>query len=156
MEKKEKIYLTEEFKNFNIENLESKNHYTIFAETGVVKTTFILNTLVTKAQKDKVLYLCNRKVMVKQFGKLYQKQPENLKVKLYQSLENFSSSEELDKYLSQFKYIICDEAHYWLSDYFNIKNFISFKAINSFKGIVIFVTGTPEYVLLLEKHLKNL
>lgn len=93
--------------------------------------------------------------MVEQFGEFYQKQHENLIVQLYQNLENFSSSKELIKYLSQFKYVICDEAHYWLSDYFNEKNFVSFKAINSFKNVVIFITGTPEYVLAIKKYLKK-
>lgn len=55
MKRKEKIYLTEEFVDFNIENLDLKSHYAIFAETDVGKTTFILNTFVKKAGNDKVV-----------------------------------------------------------------------------------------------------
>lgn len=149
-----KKYLQEEFEKLNIGELSSENHYAVFAETGVGKTTYFLNVFPKKIQNKKILYLCNRKAVINQI-KYYEIENENLKILLYHSLENYNSEEQLASFLDDFDYIVSDEAHYWFSNHFNFKNFFSFRAINTFKGIVFFLTGTPTYVQKLKFFMKK-
>ncbi|MDN4600756.1 hypothetical protein P5G61_05925 [Paenibacillus sp. F6_3S_P_1C] len=92
---------------------------TIEAGTGVGKSYFIKNTLYEKAKREgtKILFLVNRKRLGEQFQHEIEKDNKTdvIDIYLYQYIEqalrkgNHSFSE-------RYKYIACDEFHYFLSD----------------------------------------
>lgn len=96
------------------------------APTGMGKTTFIVQELLSyyAARGNKLLILCNRKLLRKQYWYTlvqkyeYYSELENVvEIKTYQELaENISSGLCLEDILSDFQGVVCDEVHYFYSD----------------------------------------
>ena len=146
--------------------------YMVNAPTGSGKTSFIIDTLFPYAIKNgrKILYLCNRKTLRDQFlsrigdkirvylAQGYSKVGTHIEVRTYQEIETYcknSNSEWLYEQLKGFYYIICDEAHYFLSDsLFNNDTILSYRFINRLglmeddltlghkQKIVVFISAT--------------
>ena len=146
--------------------------YMINAPTGSGKTTFIIDVLLPYAIQNnrKILYLCNRKTLrdqiLSRIGdkiRLYLSQGNikagtYIEVRTYQEIETYcknSNSEWLYEQLKDVYYIICDEAHYFLSDsLFNSDTILSYRFINRLglmeddpalghkQKIVVFISAT--------------
>lgn len=139
----EKIYLDEiikeEYKEWKIGDL-----IFIKAGTGAGKSYFIKNKLNKWCQENGqyILFLTNRcslKNQVKSdIGSF-----SNITVKNYQELEELIIKDRLD--ISNFKYVVCDEAHYFFTDSaFNRRTDLFFNKILDNTGICkIFMTATP-------------
>lgn len=151
MELKDHKYLSEEFGEERFEDWNCDSHYAIFAETGSGKTSLMLNDFTSWTEKQvpmkSVLYCFNRKSMREQFAKRYTEKHKNLTICSYQGIEKHARGIGVQSFINSFDYIICDEAHYFLSDSFNEKTFLSFEAIANCKGTAIFITGTPYYFM---------
>ncbi len=166
-----KKYITEaigsEYMNWN-----PGDRYMINAPTGSGKTTFIIDILLPYAIKNdrKILYLCNRKTLrdqiLSRIGdkiRVYLSQGNikagtHIDVRTYQEIESYcknSNSEWLYEQLKDVNYIICDEAHYFLSDsLFNNDTILSYRFINRLglmeddptlghkQKIVVFISAT--------------
>lgn len=92
---------------------------TITAGTGAGKSYFIKNVLYAfaKANNKKILYLINRCDTNNQFRKelISNKKTDVIDLYTYQSLEN-TKINNIEFDFSEYEYIVCDEAHYFISD----------------------------------------
>ncbi len=120
---------------------------TIKAGTGAGKSYFIKNNLYALAKRNgaKILMLLHRTNCRNQFidELIRDKKTDVIDIMTYQKLEK----KELNKKhidLSQYKYIVCDEFHYFMSDAsFNITTDISLNAIlNEVFPVKIFMSAT--------------
>jgi hypothetical protein len=106
---------------------------TISAGTGKGKSFFIKNTLFAYAKEEdkKILMLIHRSDCVKQFQEEIKRDGKEkyIDIMTYQSIESKElSHNDLD--MNQYKYIVCDEFHYFLSDAgFNNTTDVSFENI---------------------------
>ncbi|MBE5877861.1 MAG: DEAD/DEAH box helicase [Lachnospiraceae bacterium] len=131
----------------------------ITAPTGCGKSSFIINDLFEYAclEKKYILYLVNRKILKKQLENdildkvksmpsddSYQKY---ITVKTYQEIESEMMRGTICYY--QYRYIVCDEVHYFISDsMFNTNTIKSYKYIQSYyqRATVIFMSATMDIV----------
>ena len=117
------------------------------AGTGKGKSYLVKNILFNYADdgENKILFLVNRLPLKEQIQhELKESGKENvIIVQTYQKLEADILAGEAD--VSGYKYIICDEAHYFFSDAtFNHRTNLGLNYIKSIKGsIVIFMSATP-------------
>lgn len=148
----------------------------INAGTGTGKTTFIVKTLNEWAEitGTKILYLCNRSALRSQVvdqaeaeqkaKRLSEETPdvgigdEHLDIWTYQALEKMKlyDPEKLDAFLQQYRYIVADEAHYFMFDaQFNRDTVVSYDALKALwdKKIVIYMSATADYMF---RQLKNM
>ena len=129
--------------------------------TGSGKSYFIKNLLYAHAKKEnrKILYLVNRKKMYDQFKAEIDQDGKTDLIDLYtyQKLEKHGLYKQL-KELKKYKYVICDEFHYFITDAaFNHTTDISLDIIlrNSTDKVNIFMSATSGFMLnYLEEHLK--
>ena len=121
----------------------------VSAPMGSGKSYFCKNTLynVAKNNTDKILMLIHRSNCVDQFS--YEitesKKDDVITIMTYQSIEYAKLHNTLDKInLSQYRYIVCDEFHYFFNDSsFNNKTSISFELIiNNTTATHIFMSAT--------------
>lgn len=121
----------------------------VSAPMGSGKSYFCKNTLynVAKNNNDKILMLIHRSNCVDQFS--YEitesKKDDVITIMTYQSIEYAKLHNTLDKInLSQYRYIVCDEFHYFFNDSsFNNKTSISFELIiNNTTATHIFMSAT--------------
>lgn len=126
---------------------------TISAGTGSGKSYFIKNRLYSQAKLEgkKILMLIHRTDCVEQFINEIKEDSKQdvIDIKTYQSLEG---SRDID--LGDYKYIVSDEFHYFMSDAnFNKYTDISLeKILSQDKAIKIFMSATGKYM---EGYLKN-
>ena len=148
----------------------------INAGTGTGKTTFVVKTLNEWAEitGTKILYLCNRRALKSQVieqAEAEQKAKtldddapddsageEHLDIWTYQALEKMKlyHPEELDVFLRQYRYIVADEAHYFMFDaQFNHDTVVSYDALKALweHKIVIYMSATADYMF---QHLENM
>ena len=148
----------------------------INAGTGTGKTTFIVKTLNEWAEitGTKILYLCNRSALRSQVVKQAQAEQkakeldndapdddigeEHLDIWTYQALEKMKLyyPERLDAFLRQYRYIVADEAHYFMFDaQFNHDTVVSYDALKALwnQKIVIYMSATADYMF---RQLKNI
>lgn len=148
----------------------------INAGTGTGKTTFVVKELNEWAEitGTKILYLCNRSALKSQVIEqaeaaqkakwLNEKTPdvgigeEHLDIWTYQALENMKlyHPEKLDAFLRQYRYIVADEAHYFMFDaQFNHDTVVSYDALKALwdQKIVIYMSATADYMF---RQLKNM
>ena len=133
----------------------------IKAGTGRGKTHFVKNVLPHYADTDnQILFLSNRKSLKEQTQSEVTQNGSNrlIKCMTYQKLEQDILSQTVS--LEEFKYIICDEAHYFFMDStFNHMTNLSANYIKdcTFDKIVILMTATPKrikaYFNILPEHL---
>lgn len=128
-----------------MENWKKGEVITISAQMGKGKSYFIKNKLyeMAKEKKEKILLLVHRKrcnqqfiIELEEYNKL-----DIIDVVTYQTLEN-----KKDFDLSKYKYIVCDEFHYFTSDSnFNYKTDISLEKILAQNNkIRIFMSATGD------------
>ena len=144
------------------------NRIFIDAPTGSGKTTFILQTLLPyySAQGRKILYLVNRRILKAQIREMVADLPHSqyaaIRVELYQEIEkkimavhmehNMKDSDKGDGYnslqkLSEYDCLVCDEAHYFLTDStYNTNTVLSYRWIQkAFCGkVCIFMSATVD------------
>ena len=148
----------------------------INAGTGTGKTTFIVKTLNEWAEitSTKILYLCNRRALQSQVVEQAEAEQkakelddnatgdgvgeEHLDIWTYQALEimKLYYPERLDAFLQQYRYIVADEAHYFMFDaQFNHDTVVSYDALKALWGekIVIYMSATADYMF---QHLENM
>lgn len=129
---------------------------TITAPTGAGKSFFIKNILsdYAKANNEKILFLVPRTYIKTQFQKELD-ETSIITIMTYQSLEAFYEKNSYHKDLSEYDYIFCDEAHYFISDAsFNSNTDISFNLIiNQSNKKVIMSSATGELII---KYLKGI
>lgn len=127
---------------------------TISAPTGVGKSFFIKNVLykVAKEQEQKILFLVHRQRVKEQFyNELKEdKKLDVISIKTYQTIENNKDFH----FLNGFKYIVCDEFHYFTSDSnFNYKTDISLeKILRQTNKVLIFMSATG---ILMKNYLRH-
>lgn len=123
----------------------------IKAGTGVGKSFFVKNVLYDYAKNEgaKILMLIHRKLCVEQFVMEIEADGKSdvIEIMTYQKLEK-DQMRDSHLLLEQYKYIVCDEFHYFISDArFNSTTDISFEKIISMKdSIKIFMSATGENV----------
>lgn len=151
------MYVTDEIQEA-YKNWKKGDIILIHAQTGTGKTYFILNVLLPyiASQKKQLLYLSNRSALRDQISLSYlENYTDSIIVKNYQSFEltnlNWRTFSELGSEILNCEYWVMDEAHYFLADGRFNSNVLS--CIRSIKAnhqnrILIFMTATPEYLLL--------
>ena len=120
------------------------------APMGSGKSYFIYNYLIKENPTKRVLILSNRSKLKEQY-ETYIADSNNTNVELYtyQKLENILRH---NKTVEHFDYIICDEAHYFITDSWNSNTDLSFKYVNNAKdSIVLFMSATGKEVFDLFK-----
>ena len=148
----------------------------INAGTGTGKTTFVVKELNEWAEitGTKILYLCNRSALRSQVVKQAEAEQkaktlnddapnddigeEHLDIWTYQALEKMKlyHPEELDAFLRRYRYIVADEAHYFMFDaQFNRDTVVSYDALKALwdQKIVIYMSATADYMF---RQLKNM
>lgn len=127
--------------------------------TGRGKTTFSLDVYCPWliSQGKTILYLCNRKKLRSQTKEVADRKSIKGKVVVesYQSIQKILNKGEN---LPQFDVIICDEAHYFLSDAeFNLYTDVSYNYItNQRQAVVLFMTATYKNVFgTIDNTIKN-
>lgn len=153
-----RIRVTDKISEEQIATWNTEQPVIITAGTGVGKSYFIKNILYKYAKFDnqKILMLIHRKLCVEQFRIEIEEDGKNdvIDIMTYQKLE-INEMYDIDLQLSKYKYIVCDEFHYFISDAgFNNTTDISFKKIISMKNSVkIFMSATGENV---EEYIRNI
>lgn len=146
-----RVRVTDKITEKDIETWVPEQPVIITAGTGVGKSYFVKNGLYkyAKAESRKILMLIHRKLCVEQFEMEIEEDGKNdvIEIMTYQKLET-NEMYENDLKLSQYKYIVCDEFHYFISDArFSNTTDISFKKIiNTQNSIKIFMSATGENV----------
>ena len=132
----------------------------ITAPTGSGKTTFVFEKLLKRVVREKeiMLYLVNRKVLkeqlkhdLKKYDKEYKvngmpgQQHRNIIFMTYQQLEEAIRKDEVYPRLYNCKYIVCDEAHYFIADStFNTNTYLSYEFVTKrfTSAITVFISAT--------------
>ncbi|QUH20220.1 DEAD/DEAH box helicase family protein [Alkaliphilus sp. B6464] len=112
-----KKYVSDVITTKHINNWNNGDVILITAPTGRGKSTLILRDLqeIAKLENEKILLLTNRDLLKNQFKNIITT-TDTIKVINYQLLENIILNQKEIKELSNYKYIICDEAHYFFTD----------------------------------------
>ena len=113
------------------------------APMGSGKSYFIYNYLIKDDKK--VLILSNRSLLKQQYETyLANSNNDNVELYTYQKLENILRQNGT---IEHFDYIICDEAHYFITDSWNSTTDLSFRYVNNAKdSIVLFMSATGNEV----------
>lgn len=156
--KQKRVRVTDKITEKNIATWNPEQPVIITAGTGVGKSYFIKNILYkyAKADNQRILMLIHRKLCVEQFRMEIKEDGKSdvIEIMTYQKLEK-NEMYEIDLKLQQYKYIVCDEFHYFISDAsFNNTTDISFKKITGMNdAIKIFMSATGENV---EEYIKKI
>lgn len=143
----EKTWVSDVITTEEIERWESGNVITVRAKTGDGKSFFIKNKLYeyAKPRGEKILLLLHRENTVRQFQNEIDRdgKGDTVHVRTYQYFEQ-ALLYGRESSLAEYKYIVIDEAHYFVSDSaFNDKTDISFDGIMRQTGAVrIFMSAT--------------
>ena len=129
------------------------------APMGSGKSYFIYNHLVKDSFKKRVLILSNRSKLRKQYDSKLEEHKQGILINeifgiptygaevdiwTYQKLESMLNKNEP---IENYNYIICDEAHYFITDSWNESTDMSFKWVNTqHNSIVIYMSATGEEV----------
>lgn len=124
----------------------------ISAGTGSGKSYFVQNVLAeyAKSQGEFILYLVPRLQLKKQIEKDLEKECiKNIDVRTYQSYESIDEQFDMDYVQKVYKYVVCDEAHYFFSDaVFNSTTDISFERfMNNENAITLLLSATSAILL---------
>lgn len=137
------------------------NIITISAGTGAGKSYFIKNVLYEYARKEnkRILFLIHRINCVEQFKKEIERDNKQdiIDIKTYQYVENIKmNNKEID--FKKYKYIVCDEFHYFMSDSaFSKTTDISLNTIIGLNNhIRIFMSATGDYTKKYINKIKNI
>ena len=119
----------------------------ITAGTGAGKSYWVKNVLylIAAEQKEQILFLIHRSNCINQFQNeiLKDNKQDTIKIMSYQKLESYYLKHNKHLDLNEYKYIVCDEFHYFLSDAtFNKTTDLSLNNILEQKAIKIFMSAT--------------
>ncbi|MFQ3546594.1 DEAD/DEAH box helicase family protein [Halobacillus rhizosphaerae] len=148
-----KIYVSDVITEDIVENLYAGNNYLIASEMSSGKNYWMRNVLLPYALENNKRTLClshRRNTLDQQLNYLEEYKWECVRqfkggmfdLKTYQTFQNMVKRN--DPELSRYDYIVCDEAHYFVSDSsFNTKTELVFDFLNDNEnGVKIFMTGT--------------
>lgn len=154
-----KTYLSDEIGN-EYEKWNMSDIIILKSPTGGGKTTFICEKLIPYAvmKRKRVLYLVNRKILLEQIKEDISLMPYDIQVAIdimtYQHLESqikYGTTNDLFEH----DYVICDEAHYFMSDsLFNTNTSLSYYWImdNFRKQTIVFMSATIDQM---EKQIRT-
>lgn len=143
----DKVWVSDVITSEEIERWEPGNVVTIRADTGDGKSFFVKNNLYeyAKSHGDKILFLLHRENTICQFQNeiIRDGKDDTVHVHTYQHFEQPLLHGRLTN-LADYKYIVVDEAHYFISDSaFNNRTDLSFDAImNQSESVRIFMSAT--------------
>ncbi|OZT10639.1 hypothetical protein CHN50_20955 [Priestia aryabhattai] len=150
-----KIYVSDVITTDVIKKLEKGKNYIIGSEMNSGKNYWMRYVLLPYASKnnERTLFLSHRRnTLDQQADYLEEYKWEQLRnfrggmfdVKSYQAFQNMIKRD--DPIIHSYDYIVCDEAHYFVSDSsFNTKTELAFDFLNeNTKAIKIFMTGTSD------------
>lgn len=144
--------VTDLIKKEDAERWKPGDNILIASPMGAGKSYFCKNVLydIAKSENEKILMLIHRSNCVEQFQ--YEIEADGkadvIEVITYQSLE-YSVLHNTNKFdLSKYKFVVCDEFHYFFNDSsFNNKTAISFNMIMSNKESVhVFMSATGDHM----------
>ena len=134
------------------------------APPGMGKSKFIRTTVFQYAivRNEKVLYLTNRTLLFEQIkndtcNEIRNQAHMNICITTYQKIEKMKTK-EIKQFLKEFQYVVCDEAHYFLSDsLFNTQTCRSFQPIieASINNVTIFMSATLDRIRYYVKNVHN-
>ena len=143
----EKIWVSDVITKNDIESWKPGEIITIRAKTGDGKSFFIKNKLYeyAKSQNEKILLLLHRENTISQFKNEIDRDGKNDTIFVH-SYQHFEQPLLYGRgaNLADYKYIVVDEAHYFISDSaFNNRTDLSFEAImNQNDSVRIFMSAT--------------
>lgn len=148
-------YVSEKIPEEVVMELQKGNNYLIGSEMNSGKNYWVRNVLLPYALKNRkrTLILSHRRNTMKQqseYLQLYREQCEKsflggmFDLKTYQAFQKMI--ERNDIMINSYDYIVCDEAHYFVSDSsFNTKTELSFNFLNeNMNAVKIYMTATSE------------
>lgn len=157
-----KIRVTDLIKKEDAEKWKPRDNILIVSPMGAGKSYFCKNTLydIAKSINGKILMLIHRSNCVEQFQ--YEIEADGkadvIEVVTYQSLE-YSVLHNTNKFdLSKYKFVVCDEFHYFFNDSsFNNKTAISFNMIMSnTESVHVFMSATGDHMArYMRKYIKE-
>lgn len=147
-----RVRITDVIKKEDVDKWQPGNNVLLSAPMGAGKSYFCKNTLyeLAKEANGKILMLIHRSNCVEQFQYEIETDGKShvIDVITYQSLE-YSKLHNTNKIkLSDYKFIVCDEFHYFFNDSsFNNKTAISFNMImDNQSAIHVFMSATGEHM----------
>ncbi|MDE6435846.1 MAG: DEAD/DEAH box helicase family protein [Lachnospiraceae bacterium] len=157
-----KVRVTDLIKKEDVEKWKPRDNILIASPMGAGKSYFCKNTLydIAKSVKGKILMLIHRSNCVEQFQYEIEADGKSdvIEVITYQSLE-YSVLHNTNKFdLSQYKFVVCDEFHYFFNDSsFNNKTAISFNMIMSnTESVHVFMSATGDHMArYMRKYIKD-
>ena len=160
--KQEKVRVTDLIKPEDVLKWKPNSNVLIASPMGAGKSFFCKNTLydIAKETKGKILMLIHRSNCVEQFKYEIEADGKSdvIEVITYQALE-YSKLHNTKKYeLSNYKFVVCDEFHYFFNNSsFNNKTAVSFKMImNNQESIHVFMSATGEHMSrYMKKYIKD-
>lgn len=154
--------VTDLIKKEDAEKWKPRDNVLIASPMGAGKSYFCKNILfeIAKSENKKILMLIHRSNCVEQFQ--YEIEADGkadvIEVITYQSLE-YSVLHNTNKFdLSKYKFVVCDEFHYFFNDSsFNNKTAISFNMIMSnTESVRVFMSATGEHMArYMRKYIKD-
>lgn len=154
--------VTDLIKKEDAEKWKPKDNILIVSPMGAGKSYFCKNTLydIAKSVNGKILMLIHRSNCVEQFKYEIEADGKSdvIEVITYQALE-YSVLHNTKKFdLSQYKFVVCDEFHYFFNDSsFNNKTAISFNLIMSnTESVHVFMSATGDHMTrYMRKYIKD-
>lgn len=134
-----------------IADRQQDNYYLMaIAPTGKGKSYFIKHDLYDYCKEHgyKILYLLPRNVVVDEFKAELEEENKSdiISVRTYHTLEN-DETHDYSHYFNKYKFVICDECHYFVSDsIFNPNTDRSYSRIIKYAphAIKLYITATPK------------
>lgn len=157
-----KIRVADVIKKDDVLKWKPRNNILIASPMGTGKSYFCKNVLydIAKDVNGKILMLIHRSNCVEQFKYEIEadRKSDVIEVITYQSLE-YSVLHNTNRFnLSQYKFVVCDEFHYFFNDSsFNNKTAISFNMImNNTESIHVFMSATGDHMArYMRKYIKE-
>ena len=135
-------YISEQLTKETIKGWKNGSNIIITAPTGSGKSSWVRNVL--NKERNNILILVNRSKLKEQL--LEDFEDSNIDIRTYQSIEkNIRKGNDCN--LSKYSTIVCDEAHYFISDSgFNHFTDLSLNAVLNSKALRIFMSATIEEI----------
>ncbi|MED3036087.1 hypothetical protein CBR56_24480 [Bacillus thuringiensis] len=151
------MLITEE----QLKEMEFDKFYAIYREPGAGKTYTARNLILPYCKKQgwKVLFLTHRNTLKAQVAydlvDFIEENSKMITIMNYQAIESLVKKLDVDTIKKYFDYqfIICDEAHYFVSDAWNKQSHLSLAFLRESNAIKLFLTGTPKSLEKLNKML---
>lgn len=153
-DKKTSNYLSDYFKEETFASMGTSCIYAIYSAPDTGKTTLITSVLQAylRKAKKKALYLAPRRAIIEQM-----RDKVDTSVVTCWTYQKIEESVDTGLFVDDsYDFIICDEAHYFIEDAeLTGRTDLSFNFINNSKGIILLMSGTPEYIECLKDSWKR-